>query len=241
MKPIYAQLYSVKDAMENAYMQTLREIALMGYTGVEFAGYGEFSAKELRKSLEALNITCLSAHVPLEKMEANPKGELEFLRELGSEFIVCPYYDLKTMEDVKVLAEKLNIIGEVAKSYKMKVLYHNHAHEFVKDGDAYLLDRLFDEVDAGNLYQQPDLYWIAYAGLDPLAYLEKIKDRSPIVHLKQMENMETKKNVTADAGFIDFKKATEIAANSAFIYEQETMEMDPLEAMKRSVDYLKEV
>ncbi len=78
MKPIYAQLYSVKDAMENAYMQTLREIALMGYTGVEFAGYGGFSAKELRKSLEALNITCISSHVPLEKMEANPKGELEF-------------------------------------------------------------------------------------------------------------------------------------------------------------------
>ncbi len=90
-----------------------------------------------------------------------------------------PYYDLKTMEDVKVLAEKLNTIGEVAKSYKMKVLYHNHAHEFVKDGDAYLLDRLFDEVEAGNLYQEPDLYWVAYAGVDPLAYLEKVKDRSP--------------------------------------------------------------
>ncbi len=241
MKSIYAQLYSVKDAMEKAYMHTLREIALMGYSGVEFAGYGGHSAKELRKALEALNITCLSSHVSIERLEENPKGEMEYLKELGSEFIVCPYYDIKTIEDVKVLAQKLNHIGEVAKNYNIKLLYHNHAHEFVKDQDTYLLDRLFENVEPGNLYQQPDLYWVAYAGIDPIQYLEKVKDRSPIIHLKQMENMQTKKNVTADAGVIDFKKAVETADKSAFVYEQETMDIDPLEAMKRSVNYLKEV
>ena len=241
MKSIYAQLYSVKNEMEKAYMQTLREIAHMGYTGVEFAGYGGFDAKELCKSLEALNITCISSHVPIEKLEENPKGEMEFLKELGSEFIVCPYYDMKTMEDVKVLAEKLNRIGEIGKTYNMKLLYHNHAHEFVKDGEAYLIDRLFERIDEGNLYQEPDLYWVAYAGVDPLEYLEKVKERSPVIHLKQMENMESKKNVTADAGCIDFKKAIEIAPKSFFVYEQEAMDIDPLEAMRQSVEYLKEV
>lgn len=241
MKSIYAQLYSVKDAMEKAYMQTLREIAQMGYAGVEFAGYGGFAAKDLRKSLEALNITCLSSHVPIENLEANPKGEIEFLKELGSEYIVCPYYAMHSLEDVKVLADKLSRIGEIAKDYKVKLLYHNHAHEFAKDQEAYLLDRLFDYVDSGLLYQEPDLYWVAYAGVDPLAYLEKVKDRSPIIHLKQMETMETKKNVTADAGCIDFKQAMDLADQSNFVYEQETMDMEPLEAMKRSVNYLKEV
>ncbi len=241
MKALYAQLYSVKDAMEKNYMETLRKIGDMGYAGVEFAGYGGYDDKTLRQAMKSYGLTCVGSHVSLEALEANPYGEIEFLKNLGGKYMVCPYWKIENIEDVKRLSERINPIAQMCQKYGVKLLYHNHAHEFAKDGEVYLLDRLFDYVDPGCLYQEPDLYWIAYAGVDPLAYLEKVKERSPLVHLKQMENTITKKNVTADAGIIDLKKAMEIANNSQFIYEQETMDIDPLDAMEQSLQFMKEV
>ena len=44
---IALQLYSIKDEMEKDFMGTLEKVAKMGYQGVEFAGYGGYTAGRL--------------------------------------------------------------------------------------------------------------------------------------------------------------------------------------------------
>ncbi len=47
MLSIGLQLYTVRDQTEKDFAGTLRRVAELGYTGVEFAGYGDLSAQEM--------------------------------------------------------------------------------------------------------------------------------------------------------------------------------------------------
>src|SRR4026207_2428950 len=52
--PLGVQLYSVREQCAKDLPGTLAAISKIGYKGVEFAGYHNRSAKELRKTLEDL-------------------------------------------------------------------------------------------------------------------------------------------------------------------------------------------
>jgi len=50
--PVALQLYSVREACSRDLPGTLEAVAEMGYEGVEFAGYYDRSADDLRKMLD---------------------------------------------------------------------------------------------------------------------------------------------------------------------------------------------
>lgn len=57
MKNLGLQLYSVKELVQKDFIGTLKEVAEVGYDGVEFAGFFNTPAKELKKALDDLNLT----------------------------------------------------------------------------------------------------------------------------------------------------------------------------------------
>lgn len=238
MRQIYAQMYSIKEACQKDFKNALKLIADMGYYGVEFAGYFDVEAKELKAYMDELGLKTLSSHVSMELLETELEREVEALLTLGGKYIVCPHTTTKTVAEAKALASRLNVIGKKCSEMGMPLLYHNHAHEFEIDNGVYPIETLFDETDSKYLNQQVDIYWVAYAGLDPLAYLEDHKDRIKIVHLKQIENMTTKTNVDATSGSIDFEKAMAITPDAFYVYEQEHTTGDILEDMEKSLKSL---
>ena len=52
--PVGLQLYSVREDMANDVPGTLKAVAEMGYEGVEFAGYFDYSAEDLKAILDDL-------------------------------------------------------------------------------------------------------------------------------------------------------------------------------------------
>lgn len=218
---LYAQLWSVKEFAEKDFIGTLRKISEIGYNGVEFAGYYDIPAKEMKNYLDEFGLYAISSHVGIGNIKDNLEAEIEYLNTLGSKYLVCPYADISTVENAKIYAELFNKAGEKCRDAGLTFAYHNHAHEFKLDNNQYPLEVLFDNVDPRLVKQQPDIYWVAYAGLDAVEYIQKHKDRCPIIHLKQIENLDTKKNVDAGSGIIDFGKVMEIANQSDFVYEQE--------------------
>ncbi len=74
--------------------------------------------------------------------------------------------------------------------------------------------------------------------VNPIAYLSKHVNRIPIIHLKQMENPDTKKNVPAPDGYIDMAKIMIIAPNAHYVYEQEYSDTI-MKDMEKSLKHLK--
>lgn len=234
LNKLSAQLWSVQDYTSKDFFGTLEKIAEIGYTGVEFAGYKDITAKDMNKKLKELNLIALSAHIGLDSLKENLDAELEYLSTLGAKYIVCPYAEINSVESALEHAEIFNKIGEESAKAGLIFAYHNHAHEFKMDNGQYPIDVLFNNTDLRYVKQQPDVFWIAYAGLDVNEYMKKNISRCPVIHLKQLENNETKRNVDAGSGIIDFKYMIDLAQDTDFVYEQEEFIGTSLENMEKS-------
>jgi len=238
LNKLSAQLWSVQDYTSKDFFGTLEEISKIGYTGVEFAGYNDISAVDMNKKLKELNLTALSAHIGIDKLKSNLDSEIEYLLTLGAKYIVCPHAEINTIESALEHAEIFNKIGEKSASAGLTFAYHNHAHEFKMDKGQYPLEVLFNNTDIRYVKQQPDVFWIAYAGLNVNEYMKKNISRCPVIHLKQLENKITKKNVDAGSGIIDFKYIIELSNDTNFVYEQEEFVGTSMENMKKSFQFI---
>ena len=56
------QLYSVRDAMKEDMASALQQISQMGYTAVEFAGFFEKPASEVKAMLDEYGLTVSGTH-----------------------------------------------------------------------------------------------------------------------------------------------------------------------------------
>ena len=131
---------------------------------------------------------------------------------------------------------------EVCRKYGMSLGYHNHYDEFLTLEDGKMrLETLFENCDEGVTFQ-PDVCWIAYAGCDPCAWIEKYANRLNSVHLKQLGTVDGNKQcVPFRNGVLDLKKIIELAeshGNHLFIVEQERTPGDVMEVVAENLSIL---
>src|SRR6476659_3185142 len=91
--PVGLELYSVRDQLKADLPGTLREVARMGYEGVEFfAPYFDWTidyAKEVKRLLDDLNLRCFSTHNSASSFAPDNIGHaIELNQIIGSKFIV---------------------------------------------------------------------------------------------------------------------------------------------------------
>jgi len=235
------QLYSVRDVMENDYKGALKKLAAMGYTGVEFAGYGGLSAHEMKDVLESNKLKPVGSHIGLEGLTKHLDEEIAYHKILGTEYIICPYSAIKTKEDTLELAKTLSPVAAKVTDAGFKFAYHNHAHEFAEsaiNGGEYLLDILFENLPPQAIMEL-DIFWAAHAGVEPLAYMEKHKNRLKLLHVKQIDK--DKHCVDLDQGILDFKNIITRAKSQGvqhFILEQEAFAVSSMVSVKNDIDYI---
>jgi sugar phosphate isomerase/epimerase len=140
------------------------------------------------------------------------------------------------------LADILNTLGKKANAAGLKLLYHNHDFEFMKDAKGeVVIDYLLEHCDPEFVNFQMDLYWVTKAGADPLAYFEKYPGRFKLWHVKDMDSegkFAPVGNGTIDFGRILAKKERS-GMQSYFVEQDRTYKMQPLEAIKVSHEGLK--
>ena len=264
--PIALQLYTVRGNLSSDFEGTLKKVKEMGYDGVEFAGLFGKTAKEVKAMCDSLGLIPVSAHVPFLSMMYEP-SILKIYAEIGCEYVVIPYLTEEYrpgQEKFKEVIEGAKVLGQKAKSFGLKLAYHNHDFEFEKIGDEYALDILYKTVSASLLQTQIDTCWVNVGGENPAAYIRKYAGRVELVHLKDFagcksENMyaligideNQKKDSMGEfefrplgAGVQNFPEilsAAEEAGTKWVIVEQDKpcLGMTPLECAKASIDFLK--
>lgn len=185
--PIAVQLYSVRDSMEENFVETLKKIKEMGYDGVEFAGLFGNSPDYVRGVLDTLGLVPVSAHVPLDEMLADPEKCFADYQTIGCKFVAVPYVTPERRpgaEDFEKTVGEIAHLGETARKYGITLLYHNHDFEFVRVDGEYGLDVLYSKIPADYLQTEIDTCWVNVAGVDPSEYVLKYTGRAPVVHLK---------------------------------------------------------
>ncbi len=183
------QLYTVRDETARDFAGTLRRVAEIGYPGVEFAGYGNLPASDLAALLTETGLRPVSTHLGLDLLQDERlEDSIRYCQEIGCSSIVLPWLtnEWRTREGMQALAPRLNAIGQRCQERGITFAYHNHDFEFVRVDGALLFDSLLDATDPSLVKIELDVYWAAYAGLDPVAYMQTLADRLVCVHFKDM-------------------------------------------------------
>ena len=236
---IALQLYSIGKEMEEDFMGTLEKVAKMGYQGVEFAGYGGYTAQQIKEKLDVLGLKAAGTHVSLEALRVDADGEIAFAKAIGAYSLVCPYADVHSKEEWIALGQELSQYGKKCKEQGIVFGYHNHAHEFERYDGSCGLDLLFQSADPWYVTCQFDTYWVRRGGFIPEDYIAGYKGRCPTIHTKDI-NEDLTLDIEVGNGSIDFAKIFEAAGNVEwFILEQEDFSMDPLESMRIGCENMK--
>jgi sugar phosphate isomerase/epimerase len=243
--PIGLQLWSIKEEMEKDFKGTLKRVAEIGYEGVEFAGYGGLSSLELRELLSELGLKACGSHVSLAELTENIDEVIEYSLKIGNKYIICPYAEFNSKEDVLELAAKLNVIGEKCRAKGLICGYHNHAHEFNEFDGEYVLDIIYKETDAELVKAELDTYWVEYAGVNVVDYIKRHSGRFELIHLKDMQIIgEIKQSTEIGNGLMNFPSVISEAEKQGakwLIVEQEYFTRPLLESVEVSYNNLKRI
>lgn len=242
--PVAVQLYTVRDEFEKDIKGTLKKVAEIGYSGVEFAGIPAIDAKELKKELDNLGLKTAGFHIPLDQLKNDINNVIAYCTALDCRYIVCPWAEYKTIEDCDKMAENLSSIGRVCNEEGIELCYHNHNHEFIKYDGEYALDILYSSVKPELLKAEIDVYWVKHAGEEPVSYMKKYRGRIPLLHIKDMDKGEEKEFAEIGNGIIDFKpiiEEAELSGTKWLIVEQDVCRRPPLESIEISFKNLKKI
>ena len=247
LNAIGVQLYTVRAEMAKDFEGSLRKVAEIGYKEVEFAGYYNKTPKDIKEILGRNGLTAPSTHAPLADIQTKLDQTIESAKEIGHKYLICPYLvdkDRETLDQYKRHAETFNRAGEACQKAGIQFGYHNHDFEFAPKDGKLPYDLLLQETDKNLVKMELDLYWIVKAGQDPLAYINKHKDRFVLFHVKEMDKTPNKDITEVGRGVIDFKNIfakTPKGAIKHYFVEQDRCPGSPFDSIKISYDYLKQL
>jgi sugar phosphate isomerase/epimerase len=264
-KPVYKmglQLFTVRAAMARDVEGTLKRVADMGYQELETYGfdpegirYYGLSAADFAQRLRDLNLTTPSGHYDLNRFSSSSVDDLKRYADrcvqgahaLGQSYITWPLLGEadRTIEKFKMVAGRLNLLGEHLKKAKLQLAYHNHDFEFVEQNGQIGYDIILKETDPALVKLQMDLYWIAHGSkLSPNQWFKRAPGRFVMWHVKDMHK--TSRDYTElGNGSIDFPRIwpdASLAGLKHFFVEQGgNFTHDPLRSVADSAEYVKRV
>jgi sugar phosphate isomerase/epimerase len=236
--PVGVQLYSVRAECAKDLPGTVAKVAAMGYDGVEFAGYYDYTAADLRKLLDDNGLKCCGTHTQMETLsKENLQATIDYNQTLGNKYLICPWLkpdDSNPKEAWLKHAERFNEVAEVIRPLGMYVGYHCHAHDFhALDSGEVPWEILFDNT-AQNVVMQIDTGNCMDGGGDPIKYLKKYPGRSVTIHLK--EHSATNKNAILGEGDVKWDEVFALCESTGgtqwYIIEEEKDVYPPLEAIE---------
>lgn len=238
------QVYSVRNALQKNFKETIGKVAEIGYSYIEGYGLGADSKilgmtpTEYRKVVENSGMKVSSMHCSYFSADQSDVF-IKASKELGLKHLVIPSMGAEQKKNYLKVAENFNAIGEAFKGSGVKFGYHNHAFEFEPtENNEIPLEILIQNTDKDLVSFQADLYWVTKGGADPIELINKYPGRFCSFHVKDADK--DLEQTTVGKGIINFEaifKLKEKAGITHFFVEDERTD-DPIANIKAAYEYL---
>ena len=236
------ELYTVRDETKRDFAGTLRRVAEMGYPGVEFAGYGGLSEQAMTALLAETGLKVPGTHVGFDLLAGEHlDASIAYCRAIDCPLMVLPSLPQawRTLDGIRTLGPQLDAIGLRCRDAGITFGYHNHDFEFADIEGQTLFDQLLEFTDSDLVKIEMDVYWVAYAGQDPLALLNRLGERVALIHFKDMAPDRSMTEV--GRGILDMQGMTEFARqhNLWAVVEHDHPTLPSLESARLSLEYFR--
>jgi sugar phosphate isomerase/epimerase len=223
MSRVALQLYSVRKAAAVDFEATLREVAALGYEGVEVFDLHGHEPEQVAGWLAELGLVTCSRHARLETIESQLAELADEADIFGWKRLVVSWVDPAQL-DTSTLA-RLAAAATAVREAGLELGYHNHDAEVEQGFLERLPDGVFLELDAG---------WVWYAGVDPVSLL----GRGPLVHIKDFRVRGEHSYCPVGDGEVGYERIVPAAARAGadwLIVEQDEPVGSELEDARRSL------
>ncbi|MCE2900760.1 MAG: sugar phosphate isomerase/epimerase family protein [Gemmatimonadaceae bacterium] len=201
------ELYAVRKAMRESPERTLAALAAIGYTDVEllwsFQNFGQ-SIKEVKASLKATGLKAPSAHMAPETILTEWERRCAEAKDLGMTYLTAPSLPAeanKSIDVVKLWATRFNNAGEVARRYGLWLALHNEPNHEKPIMGQKPMEVFLAETDPKLVRFQLDVGNMLMGGGDPMAFLQRYRERCWSFHLKNVVADRTKDTELAKGTF----------------------------------------
>ena len=246
MFPIAVQLYTLRN-LQMPFDEVLKEVAAIGYTGVETVGNHKLSADEMKALLEKYQLKVCSAHAAIATMESDMDGVIAFNKAIGNNVLVIPFLapDDRGKDGAAwtQLGKRLAAIGQRCADAGIKLMYHNHAFEMETIEGKLAIDWLMES--APQLGFEIDLAWVQRGEQNGVQLLQKYAGRCQRVHCKDVapagQNEDQMGFADVGHGVLDWAAllpAAKAAGAEWYIVEHD-LPKEPLISIRRSFEFLK--
>jgi len=231
------QLFSVRDLTEKDLELTLKKVAEIGYKTVEFAGFFGHEAKEVKAMLDNYGLTVSGTHSGLGDLDKDFAATVKYHQTIGNKNYIIPGAPWQTKEELDDTIAKLNKYQPMLAAEGITLGYHNHDGEFKPNKDGIIAHTEME--NRTSVMFEIDTYWAYVAGKDPIEVITRLKDRVPVIHLKD--------GLSDGHGFALGEGTAPVAAVRAkaielgmhIVVESETLSPDGISEVTRCFDYLK--
>ncbi|WP_217868689.1 sugar phosphate isomerase/epimerase family protein [Arenibacter amylolyticus] len=201
------QLFSIRDQMAKDPKSTLEYLKGLGYEDFEIYGfdaekgsYYGYASQAFKELLDQLGLTVSSGHYNFSPYLDQSDAELaqfvdrciEGAHTLNSKYITLPWIapEQRTIDSYKILAGKMNAIGEQVTKAGLGFAYHNHGYEFEDQNGENGFDILVNETDPALVKLQMDMYWVVRSSkYTPQELIRKQPKRYTMWHIKDMDKL----------------------------------------------------
>lgn len=238
------QMYSVRDISKDDLKGSLEAVAKLGYKYIEFAGFFEKPAKDVKAWLDEYGLICPSTHTGLGLLtKENIENLIEYHHTIGADRLVIPSGTWKAEENMKFNVETINMAAPILKKEGITLAYHNHSWEYKKTEYGKVPMQILEE-ECPDIEFELDVFWAFNAGIDPLAEIDRLKSRMNIIHLKDgipEEGDNKAVGTSIGEGVTPIKAIREKALDLELLMIVESEGLNPtgLEEVERCIKYLR--
>lgn len=242
MKPLISlQLWSVQDACAENFEEVLEKVKNFGYDGVEFAGYYDLKASDLHQKLQDISLKVSGSHVGFDPLKENFEEVVAFEKAINNHSVIVPHIGADSIEEWEVKIKQLKELSEKLKQENLVLGYHNHAHEIMDIPNVNILEKMIEMIP--DIQLEVDTYWLSYAGIDVIPWLEKHKKNISWLHIKDMltindekESTEIGKGILPIESYLNWAKEAKL---EWVVIEQEAFQsLTPMESAKVNIETL---
>lgn len=254
------QLYTVNENMNKDAVATLKAAKTMGYEDFETFGFDSekgtfygYRSSEFKKILEELDLTASSGHFGFssylnksdEALKRFTDQCIQGAQEIGLKYITWPWTapEQRTMENFKMMPEKLNLIGEQVTAAGLGFAYHNHGFEFIDHQGETWYDIILRETDPELVKLQLDMYWVMHSSnTTPKELIQNNPGRFVMWHIKDMDKV-TRDYTELGNGSIDYATILPDPKDSGlefyYIEQGGNFTYSPMRSIADSAEYFK--
>jgi sugar phosphate isomerase/epimerase len=192
-----AQLWTFRGDLAKDVNATLKKIKSLGFTYVEGfdAPYIVGNPDAFRSKLDSVGLKMFALHWnTLSDWRKDPAVIMRTAKTLGATYTGIAWLkeskaDTVTLEIVNEAADILMKACPGAKAAGLQLYYHIHGYELQPMADhKTFFDSFASRLDYRCVRLEMDVFWVTYAGQDPVAFIDRYHDGVELLHVKNMAN-----------------------------------------------------